>query len=395
MVPFLKKYGFGPFAVLMMILGLNDYQLKGKAEVAYWLPIMEHLNRSSTPTTPEDLISILAPFYKTERIGDSKIVRLEKFLQSELARRLWNQNSQTMANEFINIWRELTRTMGQRPEDKTIVFSMKCLGIALMQNGEYGFNFNPIPIPVDSRVIRFTKQMGFGSDNPNHVRNYWNEILRELQATHPKLNMIHLDSLVWQIASYEQEQLMECFEQWHIPSIGKKLDNLRFNKINNKDQTSKENIQIGKILVIIPCGKGKIWKKNPNQGSTHARDAYIGSPFKVNKEYAEHFADYWVILSAEYGFIPPDFIIPESYDTTFKDMSTNPVSVLVLQQQIQEQYLDRFDTIIGLGGIEYRKMIELAFTQFSKKVHFPFAGLPVGVGMKAIKNSISNNNLMQ
>jgi len=31
----LEKYGFGRFAVLMIVTGLNDFQLKGKAEVAY------------------------------------------------------------------------------------------------------------------------------------------------------------------------------------------------------------------------------------------------------------------------------------------------------------------------------------------------------------------------
>ncbi|RLI80434.1 hypothetical protein DRP04_08165, partial [Archaeoglobales archaeon] len=33
---FLEKYGFGRFAVLMVAAGLNDFQLKGKAEIAYW-----------------------------------------------------------------------------------------------------------------------------------------------------------------------------------------------------------------------------------------------------------------------------------------------------------------------------------------------------------------------
>jgi hypothetical protein len=31
-------------------------------------------------------------------------------------------------------------------------------------------------------------------------------------------------------------------------------------------------------LVVIPCGKSKIWKKNPRAGPQKARDAYTGPP---------------------------------------------------------------------------------------------------------------------
>jgi len=40
-------------------------------------------------------------------------------------------------------------------------------------------------------------------------------------------------------------------------------------------------------LVIVPCGRSKIWDKNPDAGPTVAKDAYAGSPFKVNRRYAE------------------------------------------------------------------------------------------------------------
>ncbi|RLI74098.1 hypothetical protein DRP04_15070, partial [Archaeoglobales archaeon] len=41
MEEFLGKYGFGRFTVLMLAAGLNDFQLKGKAEVAYWPKLRE------------------------------------------------------------------------------------------------------------------------------------------------------------------------------------------------------------------------------------------------------------------------------------------------------------------------------------------------------------------
>jgi len=142
------------------------------------------------------------------------------------------------------------------------------------------------------------------------------------------------------------------------------------------------------LLVIVPCGQGKIWDKDPHRGPTAARDAYIGAPFKVNKEYAERFSERWIILSAKYGFIAPDFMIPGPYDVTFKKPSTNPVSVSTLRGQIQAQGLDRFETVIGLGGVEYRRVLEEAFTSLPVDLRFPFAGLPIGKAMQATKRAI-------
>lgn len=150
---------------------------------------------------------------------------------------------------------------------------------------------------------------------------------------------------------------------------------------------------MSKILIIIPCGQGKIWDKHPEVGQARARDAYTGAPFKVNRAYAEHFSNHWLILSAKYGFISPEFLIPEPYNVTFKKQSTKPVSVSVLRDQIRSQGLDSFEMIIGLGGIEYRKMIEAAYTGYKVKINFPFAGLSLGMGMQAIKKAIGSNEL--
>jgi hypothetical protein len=54
-------------------------------------------------------------------------------------------------------------------------------------------------------------------------------------------------------------------------------------------------------MVIVPCGKRKIWDKHPDQGPTHAAEAYTGAPLRLNRRYAERFGDRWVVLSAKYG----------------------------------------------------------------------------------------------
>jgi len=75
-------------------------------------------------------------------------------------------------------------------------------------------------------------------------------------------------------------------------------------------------------LVIVPCGYSKIWDKKPDAGSIVVKDAYVGSPFKVNRKYAESVGSQWVILSAKYGFIWPNFVLPGAYEITFKRKSS-------------------------------------------------------------------------
>jgi hypothetical protein len=146
-----------------------------------------------------------------------------------------------------------------------------------------------------------------------------------------------------------------------------------------------------KTLVIVPCGRSKIWDKYPRMEECPARRAYIGSPFKVNREYAREFGDAWVILSAKFGFVFPDFKIPGPYEVTFKKPSTCPITVPELKKQIRRLKLDHFDLVIGLGGSDYRKAIQEAFSQFSPTLSFPYAGLSLGVGMGAIKLDINTH----
>lgn len=141
-------------------------------------------------------------------------------------------------------------------------------------------------------------------------------------------------------------------------------------------------------LVIVPCGRSKIWNKHPNAGPTPAKDAYTGTPFKLNRRYAETFGDAWLILSAKYGFISPDFVLLGPYEVTFKRKSSAPVSTDVLRHQVVDQRLSDFAFIIGLGGKEYRAAIESAFHQTAAELQFPFAGLPIGKSMQATKRAI-------
>lgn len=141
-----------------------------------------------------------------------------------------------------------------------------------------------------------------------------------------------------------------------------------------------------KLLVIVPCGKSKIWDRHPSQGPTPARDVYTGSLFKANRAFGEQYGDHWVILSAKYGFIPPTYVIPELYEATFKDTRTNPISVTALRQQVVDQYLCSFERILVLGGSMYHRAAEAAFVACKASLEFPTAGLPLGRSIQFIKH---------
>jgi len=143
-------------------------------------------------------------------------------------------------------------------------------------------------------------------------------------------------------------------------------------------------------LVVVPCGMAKIWDRYPDAGPTPARAAYTGSPFKVNREYAEAFADRWVILSAKYGFIEPGFIIPENYNVTFNDPGTAPICLDELRRQVEEKALDHFVTVVALGSLTYADKVAAAFAGKQSKVCAPTGGLPIGKMMGAVRAAIDS-----
>lgn len=145
-------------------------------------------------------------------------------------------------------------------------------------------------------------------------------------------------------------------------------------------------------LVIVACGKRKIWDAKPGAGSTKAKDTYIGVPFRFNRGYAEKFSDRWIILSAKYGFIDPNFIVPANYDVTFKDPTTNRITISELKKQVKEKHLDRFDKIVVLGGRNYAEVVSKAFSDFDVKIIRPLAGMGLGHSVHKVRKAIEDNH---
>lgn len=219
-------YGWSHFAVLMIALGLNDYQLKGKAEEVYWPKLFKHLEKERVPASLTELYSILKPFYQKERYNQRKVERLYKFLHSQLAETLWNSNLQEISSKFVTIWCELARTMHQSPYKKTIAFAMKCLAIVLIKANIHNFNFDAIPIPVDLRVQKFTSMLAFPATSNEKIRELWHDVLSIIQKKEPEVSMVYLDSLIWQIASLRAEDWSSYFEKLGIKEVGGELQRL-------------------------------------------------------------------------------------------------------------------------------------------------------------------------
>ena len=114
--------------------------------------------------------------------------------------------------------------MNQEPRAKTIVFAMKCLGISLLMAREYGFYFSRIQIPVDSRIEALTQKVASKElEGRKDIQDFWSEILSELKKELPRLSMIHLDSLCWQIGTLSYSEIRAYFERLGLREMGENL----------------------------------------------------------------------------------------------------------------------------------------------------------------------------
>lgn len=146
-----------------------------------------------------------------------------------------------------------------------------------------------------------------------------------------------------------------------------------------------------KTLCVVPCGKRKIWDKVPAAGPTEARLVYIGPFAKKCREYAQKFyPDSWCILSAKYGFLFPQDIVPESYNISFNDLKSNPINIEELKKQISTKNLDAYDKIVVLGGKNYVNRLKKVFPY--RKIHTPLLGFKgMGYMLQGLNNALEKD----
>jgi len=200
MSQFIGRMSFGTFVVLLIAIALNDYQTRGIAD-NYWFGIIERLNQSGLPISRQEIYDCLSPYIRNERFNRAKIGRLQRFLNSELAHDLLIFNAEDFLITFETIWTLLAETMQQKKFDKTIVFSMKCLAMALMMRGRR-VNTD-IPIPVDLRIRNISHQLGI--EGRENIQDFWKKVLEKLPDG---VTVFHLDSLLWQAGDLESLLLL-------------------------------------------------------------------------------------------------------------------------------------------------------------------------------------------
>ena len=215
MKPFSNNWSFGHFATFFIMLGLNNYQLKGKAEIYYWPKVVPIISVNYKLKMPEELIVILQPFYRQERFSDIKVVRLNRFLKSQICNEIWINDALYTSENFQRIWYEVSYTMKQKPKAKTIAFAMKCLAQALLMVDVTKFDFETIPVPVDSRIQNLSKRLGLQNDCGDAEREIWRNVLNIIRKSNPKITMVHLDSLLWQIGTLPIQQMYA-----HLMTVG-------------------------------------------------------------------------------------------------------------------------------------------------------------------------------
>ncbi len=190
------RYPPSAFITLMAMAGLNDYQTIGRAESGYWPRFWRHVKGNEAPGTPVQMADMLKPFYSDERLYPAKVNRLYRFLSSSLANSMWNMQPEQAAEDLPNLWRLIAVTMGQKCEAKTIAFAPRTIGTALRILGVDSFNYEGIPIPVDSRLHSLTPNLL----EDETVRTFWEYVLLNIQKTEPRVLMYHLDAFLWPYA---------------------------------------------------------------------------------------------------------------------------------------------------------------------------------------------------
>ncbi len=146
----------------------------------------------------------------------------------------------------------------------------------------------------------------------------------------------------------------------------------------------------GKALIIVPCGKKKIWDKNPSASPTPARYAYTSNYFKLCVQYAEKFSDEWVIFSGKYGLISPDFII-DNYGTRIK--ATNGFRTKV-RKQLEPFISSGLSSFISLCGKDYSQILKDMVEPLGLKPYTPLEGLRIGMRQKRIKECLIFNTAL-
>ncbi len=114
-------------------------------------------------------------------------------------------------------------------------------------------------------------------------------------------------------------------------------------------------------VLVVGCGKAKIWDTKPCVGRVAAKDAYTSSLFRLCRRHAEkHHPHTWVILSAKHGILHPDTKIAKY------DISLDTEAEETLRRRINTQWVKLFPRALkvkSLAGAAYTAMLRASIPQ--------------------------------
>jgi hypothetical protein len=120
-----------------------------------------------------------------------------------------------------------------------------------------------------------------------------------------------------------------------------------------------------KTVVLVGCGDAK------RDHAAPARDLYTSTFFGLKRNYAETVGDYWYVLSAEHGLVPPNKVL-EPYDTEITGVDGDEWEARVRGDLPNLSGA----TVIVLAGRDYIEAggLETTLSLYADDVEYPLAG---------------------
>lgn len=151
---------------------------------------------------------------------------------------------------------------------------------------------------------------------------------------------------------------------------------------------------MNKTLCIVTCGQHKIWDDNSDAGPTAVRNVYTRGFSMAGCRFAEAFYEgRWCILSAKYGFIFPEELIPADYNARFKCLVKRIEYGLVGRERLIIQahsIQSRYDSVIVIAGKCYVRIVQDVLPEMP--LDNPLAGLGIGYKSQVLSQAVKTGD---
>ena len=137
-----------------------------------------------------------------------------------------------------------------------------------------------------------------------------------------------------------------------------------------------------KTIALVACVSQK------NSQPMQAKDLYCSDWFLKASAYAARHAEAWYILSAKYGLLAPNTVIP-SYNETLKTMPKH-LRLQWAQKVLADlkPLLSSSERVIFLAGTTYREHLVGPLQRMGCIVEIPMEGLKIGEQLSWLKTHL-------